>query len=272
MTQRAHALILVFAAALAVAGPSTSQLSAQSPATPKRNIGGPGDYALREKLIGRMMKDPEVSRAGLTIIMVNGGAVFSGEVQTCSVRRRALMMAAAMRGIVNVTDLTRVAPADLPDEALRDTIIDILGDMAQGFGIRDLEVRVEDSVATLNGIVRDFTSRVEVEEVVGTILGVTRISNHLRPEDAPVGTDDVSITSSVVSYLGEFRRYSHSGEIQVRVQDGVVTLTGRVPTYMARQQAAVMASVLGGVESVDARLVVDPSVPVMREATVTALP
>src|SRR5256712_13370765 len=97
------------------AQPATAPGPAQAaPAAPKRNIAGPGDYALREKIVHLIGRDPDLAQEAFTIVMVNGGAVYSGPIKTCALERRALMIAATLRGVVNVTDEMIVPRGDAP--------------------------------------------------------------------------------------------------------------------------------------------------------------
>jgi len=249
-------LILALAAGLVPAGAADPR----GQKAPARNIGGPGDYALREKLIRRIANDPELSRLGLSLALVNGGAVFSGHAATWTQKRRALTLAATSRGIVNVTDQVQIARGEVKDEALQKALSALLVDQRETLGMLEIEVRVQDGTATLSGTVKDFARRVRAEEMAGTVLGVTRLVNRLRPANAPSGTDEASVRRALVSYLGDHREYPYSGEIEVQVDPARVTLRGRVPLFVARQQAATMAALVGGGREVENRIKVDPSV------------
>ncbi len=255
---------------LAVPGPAGAWAQATSPApAPKRNVAGPGDYDIRERLVRTLRQDPEIAQERFSIIMVNGGAVFSGRMTSCAVKQRALRMAASIRGVVNVTDEMSVPPADLPDRALQEAANDRLKDVTAEIGATELKVEVRDAVATLSGSVRDFLARARAEEVVGAVAGITRVANRLRVADAPAGTDDASIARAVKLYLGDPRRYTFPAEIEVAVKNGRVTLVGRVNIFLARQVAGTMTALVGGVTGVENRLEVDLALgPVQTRITV----
>ncbi|HZN02815.1 MAG TPA: BON domain-containing protein [Candidatus Polarisedimenticolia bacterium] len=260
----------VLAAGIALA--SSAGGAAENPAPPAtppppaaqakpqvRNIGGPGDYPLREKLVNRMIRDPELASARPSIILVNGGAVFSGEVPTWTVRRRALALAGSVRGIVNVTDQMTVPRGNVKDEEILKGMAAILKDWKEPLEIADLDISVQDGVATLRGKVKNFAARVRAEEAAGTVLGAQTIVNRLRPANAPAGTDDPSIRKAIAKYLGDFRDYPYPATLEVAVKDGRATLTGEVPIYLGRQQAGTMAALVGGVQAVENRIRVEPS-------------
>ncbi len=239
------------------APPSSTQST--SPAEPKRNIAGPGDYAIRQKIMELFGRDAELGKEPFRLVLVNGGAIFSGEIKNCAARKRALSIAATTRGVVHVTDEMTVRRGDVSDAELAKTVTSILGDSAEGLELKDLDAKVEDGVLTLRGSVKDVFSRLRAEDVAGSVMGITSISNQLAPAGAPEGTDDASLTRAVIAYLSDFHQFAFGGEMTVRASQGVVTLKGRVVLYMARQQAAVVASLVKGVSRVENLLVVDPS-------------
>lgn len=250
--------------ASAAAGSATPQ----PPPAPPRNIGGPGDFGLREKLIKRLSRDADLGPAGLKVVLVNGGVVLSGTAPQWTARRRALVMAGAERGIINVTDQMDIDRGTVTDGAILKAMAGLIDEQRGPLGIKDLDISVSDGVATLSGTVLNFSARARAEDIVGTVLGATRVVNRLRPENAPRGTDDLSLRAALIKYLSDFREYPYPGEIQVDSRGGTARLTGRVPIYLARQQAGTMAALVGGIHEVDNRIVVDPSLQV-QTTTVT---
>lgn len=74
-------------------------------------------------------------------------------------------------------------------------------------------------------------------------------------DDRKVGqiVDDGAITAAVKTRLIR-SKYVEAGKIDVDVYEGVVTLTGRVSSYLAREQAESLAAATRGVKSVDNRI------------------
>jgi len=252
------ALILLPAAGPARAQPATATAPA-APAQPERNIAGPGDYGLREKIVQLLGRDKDMSKEKFRLILVNGGAVFSGEITSCAMKKRALTFAATVRGVINVTDEMTVTRGGAPDAELAKAVTGRLSDASEGLGLADLRVKVDDGVLTLDGTVQDVASRGRAEDMAGTVLGITRISNHLLPRNAPSGADDASLQKAALAYLGDFHQFAYPGDITVTIEQGVATLRGRVSLYMGRQQAGMVASLVRGVTRVDNRIKVDPS-------------
>lgn len=118
---------------------------------------------------------------------------------------------------------------------------------------------VEDGVVTLEGEVETSTDKALAEELVEGIDGVTRVNNNLtvRHED-----DDDDDNGGVRATLNDGRiftvlksRLLMSGDvsgrdIEVEVDDGVVTLSGEVETSSERDLALEMARNTNGVSNV----------------------
>jgi osmotically-inducible protein OsmY len=240
--------------------PAAAPAAPPAPAAPHRNLGGPGDYALREKLIGHISRDPDLAQANIQVVLVNGGAVFSGSVPNWTLKRRVLAIAGTQRGIYNVTDQMTIPRGNVGDAEIAKAIGSLLADYSEPLGLKGLEVSSEDGVATLRGGVASFTARVRAEERAGQVLGLQRIVNRLVPAGVPGGTDDVTLRRAVVAYLSDFREFPYPGEIDVRLQNGRVTLSGSLDMYMGRQQAGAMAALVSGVREVENQIKVDPSI------------
>lgn len=225
-----------------------------------RNIGGPADYYLREKLVGRFSRDRDLSSERLNLVLANGAVYLSGKMSNCNLKLRAFATAASTFGVLNVIDRMVVRRHDLSDDSLRAALLDLLEARAEEFQLEELEVTVDDSVATLDGTAPDLFSRVKAEEAAGTVFGITEIVNRLQTRDAPSGTDDESIAEAVLDYLGNALKYGYAAEIEFRVEDGVVTLLGAGRLYMALHQASMMVELVGGVKQVDSEMRVDPSI------------
>jgi osmotically-inducible protein OsmY len=261
MLQRRRTLPLAALLALLPALPPVivpPALAQDAPAR-KRNIGGPGDYQLRARLTQAILRDPELASERFTLVLVNGGTVFSGSISSYALKMRLLRLTGFTRGVRNITDEMTVQRAELSDASLKEAVIDFLSDSSEELGLKDLEVEIEDAVVTLRGAVRRFPSRTRAEVLTGSVQGVTRVVDQIIPEDVPDRADHPSLAASVAAYLRDFRAFPHIGEFEVADVDGTVTLSGRVGYYYARRQAEVMAGLVDGVREVENNIKVDPS-------------
>ena len=253
-----------FTASILIALLALAPCFGQARSASAANIAGPGDYALRVRLVDRLSRDPDLTQERFDIVLVNGGAVFSGKISSFALRLKVLRIAGFIRGIVNVTDEFIIERADVSDEALRDAVVAVLSDNTVALELKDLGVEVEDAIVTLRGSVRRFPQRNQAEAMAGSVLGVTRVINRMTSLDVPDRSKHPALTDATVAYLMDYRAFPHLGQIDVAAEDGVVTLTGRVTFFHIRRQAAVMVGLIEGVTRVDNRLKVDPGLSLSR--------
>lgn len=117
---------------------------------------------------------------------------------------------------------------------------------------------VEDGVVTLEGEVETSTDKALAEELVEGIDGVTRVNNNLtvRHEDDDDDNGGVRATLNDGRIFTVLKsRLLMSGDvsgrdIEVEVDDGVVTLSGEVETSSERDLALEMARNTNGVSNV----------------------
>jgi hyperosmotically inducible periplasmic protein len=150
---------------------------------------------------------------------------------------------------------------------------------------RNIEVSTTGGVVTLRGEVATEDERERARTIAREVEGVQDVRDELdvRPETPPTtGAEgemrakepepparrgeepgimeqvgDGWITTQIrARYFTE--RQLRAGEIDVTTADGVVTLTGHVPTETARQQAVELAREINGVHRVEDRLEVRP--------------
>lgn len=132
------------------------------------------------------------------------------------------------------------------------------------FARNEPQVRVDNGVVYLTGTVNSLRAKRRAEEIAEDLPGVDRVRNDLRVSDRPgtrnsrdtrYDTDDDAIHRRVEQALYDDPFFSRN-QIRVEVEDGVVRLTGRVPSDRERAAAEDIARGVAGVEDVDNDLIV----------------
>lgn len=121
-----------------------------------------------------------------------------------------------------------------------------------------IDVTVDNGIATLKGNVDTDAEKAHAAQLA-MVKGVVGVQNQLDVGSANVkGTfSDSAVTAKIKAKLAE----GHVGsltDISVTTNNGVVTLTGTVPTEQARQQALEAARSADGVMRVENDLTVAP--------------
>src|SRR5690606_36139573 len=132
------------------------------------------------------------------------------------------------------------------DGTLRRDIIDEL-DFEPSIDAADIGVAVENGIVTLTGHVPTYSQKVTVEDVVRRVKNVKGIAQEI--EVRPIGsnrTADDEIAKRAVNIL-RWNTPIPEGTVQVKVQKGWVTLTGKVDWFYQKDSAARAVRDLAGV-------------------------
>lgn len=191
-------------------------------------------------------------------------------------RQLAFALAIAM-GIFTSTDF--VAASDLSQditEARQESQIWTTYALSSYLRALDIDVSVDQGVATLSGKVDEGVSKDLAEQIALGVSGITRVDNqivvqadYVRPKrsgDRSFGevVDDASITAVVKSKL-LWSKHAQGLSVNVETKSGKVTLHGTANSAAARELAGVLAQNTHGVVGVDNKLSVDGAKATMTE-------
>jgi len=127
-----------------------------------------------------------------------------------------------------------------------------------------VDIKVQDSVATLEGIVADAGERSLAEEIATGVDGITAVVNHIRVEPStspqrPVKppldclTDDDALADRVKTQL-YWNRITHGMAVAVSARDGVITLNGKATDRHQAELARLITLNTCGVKQVDSQI------------------
>jgi osmotically-inducible protein OsmY len=116
-----------------------------------------------------------------------------------------------------------------------------------------IKVKVENGWVTLEGVLQWHYQREAAKDAIKNLLGVTGVSNDIRIKSE---SDDQLEKSDIESALS--RNWSiNDKDIDVKVSEHNVTLTGTVNSVYQKDEATEIAWAAPGVWSVDNELIVD---------------
>lgn len=145
------------------------------------------------------------------------------------------------------------------DKTLKQDILDEL-DFEPSIDASDIGVAVEDGIVTLSGHVASFGQKITVERLVGRVKGVKGIAVEIDVRyPGAVGNADDEIAKRAVNVL----KWSNSvpaDAVQVKVQDGWLTLTGTVDWNYQKTGAADAVRDLAGVTGISNQIALRPRV------------
>lgn len=203
-----------------------------------------------------LQQDRSIRAARVDVEVVDGVAILSGIVDTLLGRKRAVETARATRGVSAVVDKIQVVPPTRPDEAVtQDLEMSLHYDPA--IDPLDVVVAVDRGVATLRGTVEAHAERELAETVSAGVLGVREVVNEIKvlvPDSRP----DEQLEAEVRRRLN-LSLWIAPKDLIVTVEDGAVSVRGRVGSASERMRIYEHAFV-DGVRTVSVEeLEVDPS-------------
>lgn len=205
----------------------------------------------------------------------------SGTVDTPVARDLAVLLARDLSGVDKVVDRLQVAPAGQTERTVNpfyrtvteaNTTARVKLQLLWREPVYGLLVDVTTSgdKVILSGEVRSAEDKALAERIARRTEGVAAVENRLIVDpDATVADEaraamtsaaeqvsDAWLTARVAASL-RFDRTLDAALVDVSTQDGVVTLSGRVPTAADKREAAALAAAIDGVARVENLIAVD---------------
>ena len=178
----------------------------------------------------------------------DGIVTLSGSVDSYYAKLEAEETAESVKGVLAVINDIDVKPLVRRDNEIRADIISTLAidPVTESY---EIDVSVEDGVVTLTGEVVSFTEKSVAEQVVQGVQGVKGVENLISYELVS-DRADTDIQRDIVYRLKSDASID-AGLIDVKVDDGKVTLEGSAGSAAEKREAETEAWIVPGVDSVD---------------------
>jgi len=128
----------------------------------------------------------------------------------------------------------------------------------------EIGVSVKDGVVTLNGDVDSYSKKWAIDRAVRRVLGVKAVAGEIKVS-LPVSykRTDEDVARSATNVLN-WNFLVPNDRVKVRVQDGLITLTGDVDWYYQKEHAENAVRHLIGVVGVSNSITIKPKVPTVK--------
>lgn len=215
------------------------------------------DEEIKKAIVDEFYWDDRVDAAEVKVEVRDGRVFLSGTVPTYNARTAAEEDARAVAGADTVdNDLTVKFPthAQIPtDDELNANVMSALRWYAE-FDPSNIEADAEGGWVTLHGEVESYWQKLRAADIIQPMTGVAGVTNELAV--VPSGEfEDRRIAEEIEAALDR-NVYVDAGQIEVKVDHGVVTLMGVVSNANAFRAARDAAHYTRGVVDVDNRLTI----------------
>lgn len=220
------------------------------------------DAATASKVSTALLLSKNVSAFDIKVKAAEGRVTLTGQVPTEESKTVAGAIAQDTSGVKQVANEITINPAaerDSEMERLGGRVADlemktIISDaLSKSAELKDqtVEAQVSNRAATLSGTVQTANQKYAAEQVTWQVSGVQRVVNNLTVTNAETNPESVD---DKLARRVEFELYSTKAislkTVQVRSEDGTVTLTGSVASLAEKLLAEKVAQGTEGVHKV----------------------
>ncbi|MBE0480348.1 MAG: BON domain-containing protein [Dehalococcoidia bacterium] len=197
---------------------------------------------IKKEVVDQLYWDSSVDASRVKVEVYDGKVILSGSVPSHSARRAAYRDAIIVPGVTSVDNDLAVEPPQgimtASDDEIRNRVDNVLL-RDPDIDSSDMNVIVDAAWVTLNGTVDAYWKKIRAEDLVSNVTGVLGVTNSLAVVPSESVTDK-AIADNIMAELGR-NIYIDVNDITLEVEDGFVTLYGRVPNgtaYLAAYNAA----------------------------------
>jgi osmotically-inducible protein OsmY len=203
------------------------------------------DDAIRLNVEGNLRQVQALAGERLYVEVSEGTVRLSGSVSTLYRKWQALDQTSRVRGVLSIQDAIELEGGSRSNSGLLDTVERRLEDIPR-VANQKLEISVSDGTVTLKGKVNDARLRFAARDAVADLVGVTAVVDAITSGEQ----DDETLKKQLTQVLGRSSLDHVPGNIEIAVENGVVTLTGDVPRLWERIDAERTVLGVNGVSGV----------------------
>jgi hyperosmotically inducible protein len=214
-----------------------------------------GDNQLKKNIENRLHWNNLVNEKKLTIEVSDHDVILNGTVSTHKEKKAVEEDVRSIPGIRAVKNLLKVqlTDADLPeDQKIKKRIEKILATTKQ-IDEDKIEVAVHGGLATLEGSVDALWKRTFIQELAGNLKGTFEIENKITVVPTYKLRDEV-IAAEIVKTIGQSDSLDVES-IHVKVNNGIVTLSGTLDNQWDRNAVNMIALYTAGVRDIKNKII-----------------
>jgi osmotically-inducible protein OsmY len=209
------------------------------------------DEKIKKKIIEHLFWDNRVNAANVKVVVKNSVVTLSGTVDSIKARIASEDDAWSIEGVSQVNNVLRVgyrSKDQLRSDAQIKTQVEKAVFWNSDMADAEVDVEISKGDVLLKGVVDSYWKKEEAEEIVSRIFGVRSVDNHLTI--VPTNDyQDIEIAEDIRRAVDR-NLMLKADQVQIKVEDGIVSLSGQVASQFARRQAREIAAHTAGVRDV----------------------
>ena len=202
----------------------------------KQNYEDVSDQDIKQAIKDALYYDPRVYSFNLEVTVDEGAATLAGEVDNLKAKTAAAEDAGNVLGVWRVNNHIKVRPeVKLTNAELEKKVNDaILRDPY--LQLYEVEVDARNGMVYLNGKVNSLFEKQHAEDVAERVKGVVDVVNYVDYQGDWERKSDWALRQDVWHHL-YWSPFVEETEVEIEVDNGVVTLEGEVDTWIERMSA-----------------------------------
>jgi osmotically-inducible protein OsmY len=205
-----------------------------------------GDRSLHQAVLDELEWDPSVNAAHIGVVAEDGVITLTGHVGSYAEKiaaERAVKRVSGVRGVAQEIEVRYPSDKKTADDQIAKRALDVIA-WNTTLPKDRIQIRVQDGWVALTGQVDWWYQRTDAENAVKRLSGVTGITNSITMKPRVQATD---VKSRIEKALKR---------IKVSVDEGRVTLDGKVKAWYERELAERTAWAAPGVTAVVDRIAI----------------
>lgn len=207
------------------------------------------DEEIKKRIVDQLYWDGRIDASDIKVTVKNRTATLEGTVPSLRAKEAAIADAMRVPSVLTVDSRLKVAQTqDLPTDSKVSSDIERMLVSDPDIDESKIFAEMQDGHVILNGTVDNYWKKLLVIDIASSFVDDDKIKSHLSVVPTQSFKDE-EISKSVMEALAR-NSLIDASKTEVSVKDGVVTLSGKVQSAMAKNEAEQIAGYTRGVKDV----------------------
>lgn len=213
------------------------------------------DTDIKNNVVAELIWDNRIDETNITVDVDNGVVTLKGNVYGMFQKRIAEIDATQVMGVLDVNNNLEVTYAGIikvpPDVEIAERIRNIIM-WDQDLNSFEINVKINKGIVTLSGNVNSYWKKYYAEDIASNVMGVIGVINQIVIVPTE-NIEDHTIAEDIEGSL-ERRLAVNEDDIDVQVEEGVVTISGEVENWASWRAAMDAVVYTSGVKDIEDRI------------------